>query len=140
MNSVKEIWHPHDKAHGQLLQAAAHICGHGDTPQYRAIAHFLTKRDTELHHKPVKVGGTDTIFAAYHNGSHYDIYAAGEPEQILQHCQMSDNDREKSLLESRRLMNGGAQIITIATATVATLPNSLGSLHSMALCGHISVI
>lgn len=141
MSSIQEVWHPPHGSTISLLQAAAHVCTHnGDNSSYAAIANFLHKRNINIHHKPVLVLGKRTIYCVYHSGNSYAVYVMGDPETVLQASRMSDNDREKSQLEIRRLLYSGAQVLSVAHGTATTAPNHTGDIKNLTYCGHISLV
>lgn len=140
MRSVQEIWPALHVSAKALLHAAACVCDFSDDDHCQIIASFLDKRGVKTHHRPIQINENGIIYAVYHNGSRYDVYVTGEPEKILQRCIMSENEREKSLLESRRLAGANAATLSIAHGTMGVAPTKMRDITGLTFCGHISVI
>lgn len=140
MSTIQEIWHPPHSSSAMLLHAAAHVCEFSDNQAGRAIERFLKSRDIKVHHRPVTVLGKNVTYCIYHLGGEYAIYAMGDPEHILQASLLSENDREKSLLEARRLGKNETIVLGIAKGTLSTLPQSTRAITGLQFCGHISVV
>ena len=138
MRTIQEIWHPPHGNTATLLQAAAHVVEFNDSEAATAITHYLHNRDIKIHHRPVTVIGKDATFCFYHHGSDYDVFALGDPEQILQACVLSENEREKSLLEARRLAANGVIVMAVAKGGLGAVAQNPHGISGLDLCGHIS--
>ncbi len=140
MNTVQEIWLAPGVTIDQLLVAAAHGCYGNDTLTCQTITAFLAKRGIGVRHPPMATSGNDTICATYHHGADYVVYLIGDPELVLDACRLSENAREKALLESRRLGGAHAKVYSIARGDVRTIPQGLSSLNGLTFYGHITVV
>lgn len=104
---------------------------------------FVHDRGFHAAHEPMTVlNDTNLTVCAYHHGSQYRVYAIGAPEQVLEHSLLSENEREKALLESRRMdRHTGVEcrLISVATGTCDTVPKNTRSLTGLTYYGHVAI-
>jgi Ca2+-transporting ATPase len=120
--TVDDLWQERHAASN-----LAHVLGQAitktDDPLDNALTHYLTARAmTVVSHQPLrefhfdhKAGTSGTI---WHHGAEYQLAIKGMPERILEHCDMSENEREVVMMQLHAMSRAGSYVIALATGIV----------------------
>lgn len=85
---------------------------------------------------------TSDIYAAcWHRGAHFDYLLVGDPDHVMQYCDLSSGERESILLNARRLGPEGTAVYAVATGTYNKLHPSLPDLRKterLTMCGLVA--
>lgn len=68
----------------------------------------------------------ETYSATYHHGAFYEHYIFGEPLEITASCDLSENERERILLQTRKLSCGGVIVCAVSRAESKLLEKQPG--------------
>lgn len=79
--------------------------------------------------KSIAVFENDYHSAIWHEGERYLVISLGEPEFILQICDLTENEREACGLMSRKLSAPNLHILACASGTIAAQPTSEADLY-----------
>lgn len=119
---VDDLWQqrhtPSNLAHvlGQAINSA-------DNPLDKALTHYLNVRALSvIAHQPLyefhfdhQTGASGTI---WHHGPEYQLAIKGMPERILEHCDVSENERETVMMQLHAMSGTGSYVVALATGTV----------------------
>ncbi len=102
IDSNKPVLHAYPLAETSshdLMNAAAHALV-GTTSvtlqQFRAVL-------PQVHTNPIAIATRPTAGTTWHNGKFYTTYWIGTVESLLQRCDLTENEREQTLAQVRRL-------------------------------------
>lgn len=148
--SVQEIWHPrHNQKRALQTLAASALLDQRKVadPLDKAFTAFANSSD-----QPLKLGEPLRAFAfehsmamsgnLRHNGAKYALAVKGAPEKIVDHCDITEGEREKALVELHHLTGLGFRVIALAHATLNKPIESLEEIPSgtpMAFDGFVGV-
>lgn len=105
-----------------------------DDPIDAALQHYLHSNSVVLPpHLPLHDTGFDRhagiSSTIWHYGADYQLVVKGMPEQILEACDLSENEREALMIRMHSMSAFGAHIIALATITVKHPIKSLRDLR-----------
>ena len=119
--AVDDLWQQRHAASN-----LAHVLGQAitktDDPLDKALTQYLTVRALSvISHQPLRefhfdheMGTSGTI---WHHGAEYQLAIKGMPERVLEHCDMSDNEREVVMMQLHAMSRTGSYVIGLATGT-----------------------
>ncbi|MET0980015.1 MAG: hypothetical protein ABWX90_02040 [Candidatus Saccharimonadales bacterium] len=120
--TVEDLWQQRHAASN-----LAHVLGQAitktDDPLDTALTQYLTVRALAVvSHQPLRefhfthqegVSGT-----MWHHGVEYKLAIKGMPERVLEHCDMSENEREVVMMQLHAMSRAGSYVVALATGTV----------------------
>ena len=134
MLCVKETWVPPTKHSADLLQYTKVAMPYST---YSVKASITRPAGAA----PARVFSGTVSYAVFHNGASYTVYAIGNPNKILQKCELSENIRERAVLEVRRMQNDGdATIVATAHGECHTLPATATGINGLQFDGLIALL
>lgn len=113
---VQQIWHPIGTTAEDLLQCVHYSCV--DSQNEQTLLHYANKYyDFSASAAPAHTFEGVLSGGAYHYGNTYTVYIKGLPEDVLQHCVMSEGEREKATLEYLHLETLGLAVVAFGRAS-----------------------
>ena len=129
---VQQIWHPEHIASSELFEALSLSLTSGKYSEL--LRGYATKNGAPAPKQPIHIHNGNLTGAAYHHGHQYLVYTCGDPAITLEHCTMSENEREHAAIEYLHLKGIGLTVVAVASGT-ASQPNQLPKLTLMGYIG-----
>ena len=131
--SVQEIWHPcHNEKRILQTLAASILLNKRKTadPLDKAFASFINSSETAPKlGQPLREFTFEHSMAMSgnlrHDGAKYALAVKGAPEKIVDHCDITEGEREKALVELHHLTGLGFRVIALAHASLSKPIDSL---------------
>jgi Ca2+-transporting ATPase len=120
--TVDDLWQPRH-APSNLAHVLGQTINHANDPLDIALERYLSVRALlPIGHQPLRefhfthnAGVSGTI---WHHGPDYQLAVKGMPERVLEHCDMSENERELITMQVHRMSATGLYVLALATGTV----------------------
>lgn len=136
--TVQEVWKPsHSDAHLPMIAhrsanngSAGKIHDPLDTAmiEFASAEHAIELKGTPLHSLPF-----DHAYSmsgnVWHHGEQYHLNIKGAPEQVLDRCELTENEREEAEIALQKMTSQGYRVIALATTTLDKPIETFAHLH-----------
>lgn len=121
--SVQEVWHPENRVATAITTLVGSLLPKTqDSKAYDPLD--IAFSEYAQHHKHAKTTNAVSVFpfehslamsgTLHHKGEHYVAYIKGAPEQVLEHSDLTENEREKSNIQLHHMTGLGYRVIALA--------------------------
>lgn len=119
---VNDTWQLRHAANN-LAHVLAQAINQTNDPLDQALTEYMHIRALSLTpHKPLRTFDftheTGASGAIWHHGAEYQLAIKGIPERILDHCDMSDNEREVIMMQLNAMSGKGSYIVALASGVI----------------------
>lgn len=149
--TVQELWHPENRTAtatetlvGALLKKTADSKVHD--PLDIAFEEYASKHPHSHIQNPVRSYQFEHTVAMsgalHHHGKAYSLYIKGAPEQVIEHSELTENEREKANVQLHHMTGMGYRVIALAHTTVEKELESLEAIppkHKLTFDGFVAV-
>jgi Ca2+-transporting ATPase len=130
---VDTIWQQRHATSNLAYVLAQTINNPSEDPLDKALIRYMNVRALSLAtHQPIydfvfshQTGVSGTI---WHHGEEYQLAVKGMPERVLEHCDMSENEREVIMMQLHAMSAAGLYTIALATGTTQRPIKHIGDL------------
>lgn len=149
--SVQEIWHPE----ADITTATTTLVGSllpktADSKAYDPLD--IAFGEYAKHHKHAKLTTAVAVFpfehslamsgTLHHQGEGFIAYIKGAPEQVIEHSDLTENEREKCNMQLHHMTGMGYRVIALAHTTLSkhiTALEQLPKSHKLTFDGFVAV-
>jgi Ca2+-transporting ATPase len=119
---VDDTWQLRHSANN-LAHVLAQAINQTNDPLDQALTEYMHIRALSLTpHKPLRTFAfsheTGASGAIWHHGAEYQLAIKGIPERVLDHCDMSDNEREVVMMQLNAMSGKGSYVVALASGVI----------------------